>query len=296
MPRLHTYIVYALLCFVASPALAQDDYDFSDTPIGTEDTSSDAGGDDFVFDTPIGAEDTTPGGGGAAPANNGAAPSFLQGNDTPAFEKVERKPLTEAERAALREAENQRVWVLQRRPFLKTERFELAPMIGYNVNDPLVNYATITADMNYHLNEEMALGLRSSYTINSETTSFDELVQDYSLFPKISRPLWSTSAHFQYTPLYGKLSAFGSWIFPWELYTRAGAGWLQTFIAGHVFVTAGAGQRFFLNRWLTFNIDVDYQVFQETFNTNESVLLSNLVLGVGLSMYLPFDFEYRELR
>jgi outer membrane beta-barrel protein len=298
MPRLNSYILPLLLCLVASAAHAQDDYDFSDTPVGTDSTGeSGEGGDDFVFDTPLGADDVTPG----EPANNGggssAAPSFLQSDGgEPAFDKVERKPLTAAEREALRAAENERVWVLQRRPFLKTGRFEMSPMVSYNVNDPLISYATIASDFNYFLDEKMAIGLRSSYTLNQETSSFDDLLQDYSVFPKISRPLWSTSAHFQYTPLYGKLAAFSSWIFPWELYTRAGAGWLQTFLAGHVFVTAGAGQRFFMNRWLTINIDVDYQIFQETFSPTESVLLSNLTVGVGVSLYLPFDFEYRELR
>jgi len=292
MPRLYIYLVSLALLLAVSPALAQDDYDFSDVPVDSEGT--DEGGDDFVFDTPVGPGD------GAAPSTGSSDSSldFLNsdGDSSDSFDQVERKPLTPEEAEALRLAENQRIWVLQRRPFLKTGRVELASMLSYNVNDPLINYGTIAADLNYYLNEQMGIGLRGSYTLNAETASFDRVVQDYSVFPKISRPIWGASAHFQYTPLYGKLAAFSSWIFPWELYTRGGAGYLQTFIAGHVFVTAGAGQRFFLNRWLTFNVDLDYQIFQESFGPNESVLLSNVVLGVGLSMYMPFDFEYRELR
>ena len=63
-----------------------------------------------------------------------------------------------------------------------------------------------------------------------------------------------------------------------------------------MFVTAGLGQRYFMNRWMTFNLDLNYQIFQETFAPNESVILNNLVFSVGMSFYLPTDFEYRELR
>lgn len=292
MPRLYIYLVSLSLLFGVSPVLAQDDYDFSDP--STEEGSQGNDGDDFDFDTPVGPSDTVD-----TNENKGSGTlDFLDGggDDTETFDKVERKPLTPEELEALRLAESQRIWVLQRRPFLKTGRLEMTPMVSYNVNDPLINYATFAADINYYLNEQMAIGIRGSYILNTETGSFDRLVQDYSVFPKISRPIWSSSAHFQYTPLYGKLAAFGSWIFPWEIYTRGGAGYLQTFIAGHVFITAGAGQRFFINRWLTVNFDLDYQIFQENFNETESVLLSNLVFGLGLSIYMPFDFEYRELR
>jgi len=294
MPRLYIYLVSLSLLFGASPVLAQDDYDF-DTPV----EEGDGGGeDDFVFDTPVGPGDTPVEAPASDTAGGGGSLDFLGdgGGDADSFDQVERKPLTAAEAEALRLAENQRIWVLQRRPFLKTGRFEMAPMFSYNVNDPLIDYATFASDFNYYLNEQMAIGLRGSYSLNAETGSFDRLVQDYSVFPKITRPIWSASAHFQYTPLYGKLAAFGSWILPWELYARGGAGYLQTFIAGHVFVTAGGGQRFFLNRWLTFNVDIDYQIFQERFSETESVLVSNLVFGVGLGIYMPFDFEYRELR
>jgi len=286
------------LCALATLSLATpahaDDYDFTEEtaeqPTGDGGGGGGGGGDDFEFDTPLDTSDTGGGGGGGTP-------SFLQATQGGGVEEEsQRRPLTPEELAALRAAEAERVWVLQRRPFLKKHRLELAPMAGLNANDPLIHFATVGADLNYFLNEEMAIGLRGSYTLNVETSSFDEVVQEYSVFPKISRPIWSGSANFQYTPLYGKLAVFGSWILPWELYTRAGVGWLQTFIDGRVFVTAGAGQRYFMNRWMTFNLDLNYQIFQETFGPDESVLLNNLVFSVGMSFYLPTDFEYRELR
>jgi outer membrane beta-barrel protein len=246
------------------------------------------GGEDLVFDTPV--DEKTP-----LPLDQGGSkPSFLKNNNVEAQPQV-----TEAQLAALQKADYEKIWVLQRRPFLKKGRVDVSPMFGSNFNDPLVNFYSIGGDVNYHLNEDMAVGLRGYYTLNTETADFDRMIQQYSLFPLISRPIWSTTLNFQYAPLYGKFAFFDSFIIPWELYTRAGVGWVQTFIAGRVMLTAGAGQRFFLNRFMTLNLDIDYQAFQEEFQTTagtESRILNNMMFNVGMSIYFPFDFEYKELR
>lgn len=289
-----------LLCLLCSYAYAEDDYDFDLDDSGSEDsetgsTPTDDGGDDFNFDDPVG-------GGGGGSGGVGAVPDFLKdskkgdSDSLPISQKG--KSLTESELEEVRKLENERVWVLQRRPFLKSDRFELNTQLGQNINDPLVNLYTLGGQVNYYLNEQMAIGLRGTYTLNTETNAFDDVVQDYQVFPQVSRPIWSSSLNFQYVPVYGKFSLFQTWIFPWELSVRGGLGWLQTFIDGHVLVTLGAGQQFFLNRWLAFNIDLDYQVFQEvtSANSNEGALLNNLILGAGLSIYFPLDFEYKELK
>lgn len=292
MPLTHIkYISFLFVFLCASLSWAQDDYDFTDpepAPTGTD------SGDDFTFDEPIDAADT-----GNAPANTGGnsnqnIPSFLQnsGDD----ETNQAPVVTAADIALAKEADKKRIWVLQRRPFLKRKRFELRPIFGTNINDPLVTYYSMGADLNYHLNEQFAIGVRGNYTLNSESDEFDKIVNDYSVFPKVSRPIWSGSLHLEYAPVYGKLVLFKSWIFPWEIYTRAGVGALQTFVDTHVVITAGGGQRFFINRWFTFNIDVDYQLFQENFSESEQVLLNNLVFSVGFSIFFPLDYEYRELK
>ena len=65
--------------------------------------------------------------------------------------------------AEVRRLEND-VWVLQRRPFLKSNRFELNTLFSRNINDPLINFYNAGGQLNYYLNEQMAIGLRGSYT------------------------------------------------------------------------------------------------------------------------------------
>jgi outer membrane beta-barrel protein len=294
----------ALLCLSLNVVHAEDDYnfEFEDTDSQEKsDTGGGDGGDDLTFDDPV---DVNSGGGKGSSTQpssggGGALPSFLQkSKDSERVATQTQKKLTPQELAAIRKAENKRVWVWQRRPFLKSERFELNTLIAQNINEPLVSFYTLGAQANYYLNEQMAIGLRGTYTLNLETSTFDDVIQDYQVFPQVSRPIWSVSLNFQYVPLYGKMSMFQTWIFPWELSVRGGAGWIQTFIDGHVLVTLGATQQFFLSRWFAFNIDLDYQVFQEAIaaNSNEGMLLSNLTFGAGLSIYFPLDFEYKELK
>ncbi len=302
MPLKKILLSSFLMCLIFSFAHAEDDYDFDLDDDGGDPATDDQGSgeDDFTFDDPV---DTNEGGGGSG-GGVGAVPSFLQDNDSERDDSgvneapQARRALSATELDEVRRLENERVWVLQRRPFLKTNRFELNSHFGQNINDPLVNFYTLGGQLNYYLNEQMAIGLRGTYTLNTETKNFDTIVQDYQVFPQVSRPIWSSSLNFQYTPIYGKFSMFQTWIFPWELAVRGGLGWLQTFIDGHVLVTMGATQQFFLNRWLAFNIDIDYQLFQEvtSADSNEGALLSNLVLGAGLSIYFPLDFEYKELK
>ena len=297
MPRNILFLSSVLLCFSLSLAHAEDDYDFDYDDGGGEgqDSGGSDSGDDYGFDDPIEAGGSS----GSGSSGSSSTPSFLQGGSTDYVEAPRpRKKLTPQELEAVREAENQRVWVLQRRPFLKSDRFELNTILSQNINDPLITFYTLGAQANYYLNEQMAVGLRGNYTLNTETGSFESVIQDYQLFPQVSRPIWSSSLNFQYTPLYGKFSMFQTWIFPWELSARGGVGWIQTFIDGHVLVTLGASQQFFLNRWLAFNIDLDYQVFQEVTSagSDEGMLLSNLLLGAGVSIYFPLDFEYKELK
>lgn len=304
MPLKKILISSLILCIFNTLAYADDDYDFDfDDDGGSEEAEVDPGSsddeDDFNFDDAVDADPGSRSGGGSNQGSSGVVPDFLKSSSEGVRQAPQRrKALSQEELEEVSRLENERVWVLQRRPFLKTGRFELNTQLGQNINDPLVNFYTIGGQTNYYLNEQMAIGLRGTYTLNTETNAFDNVVQDYQVFPQVSRPIWSSSLNFQYVPVYGKFSLFQSWIFPWELSVRGGVGWIQTFIDGHVLVTLGAAQQFFLNRWLAFNIDLDYQVFQEvtSVRSNEGTLLNNLMFGLGLSVYFPLDFEYKELK
>lgn len=185
--------------------------------------------------------------------------------------------------------------VIQRRPFLRRQRLEVSPLLGTNINDPLVQSFVTGGNLNYHITEVMAVGLFGGYALGSETDLYDKVIEDYELFPEVSQVQWFAGVHFQYVPIYGKFALFNSWIIPWDIYTVLGAGWTRTQLDGHPTLTAGVGQRFFMNRWFSLDLELRDYVYNEDYPSG-SELVNNLVFAAGVGFFLPPDFEYTTLK
>ncbi|MCA9539403.1 MAG: outer membrane beta-barrel domain-containing protein [Myxococcales bacterium] len=203
--------------------------------------------------------------------------------------------------AAAKEVERSRkeeidlIRVIQRRPFLRQQRVEVAPFLGTNINDALVNTFVAGGSINYHLTEVMAIGANGGYSLGTETDLFDQVIEDYELFPQVSKIKWYATLNFEYAFIYGKFALFNTWIIPWDTYALLGAGYTQTELAGHPTLSAGLGQRYFMNRWFTINIELRDNVYNEDYPAG-SEFVNNLMLTTGVSFFLPPDFEYRTLK
>ena len=274
MFRAKTSIATALIaCLAFAPSVwAQDeaDFTFSADELDESDPSEDELSDDLPDDEPTDdAEEMT-------------------------FDAVDtEKAATDFEQA--RKAEIDNIRVIQRRPFLRTKRVELAPMIGTNVNDPLINFFVATLSINYFLSEVLSLGVSGTYSLGQETDLFDKVINDYALFPEISKVLWSATLDFQYIFIYGKFAMFNKWIFPWDLYGVLGAGATQTELAIHPTLAAGIGQRYFMSKWLSLNIEVRDNVYNEDYQSG-SQIVNNLLVTMGVSFFIPPSFKYKTLK
>jgi outer membrane beta-barrel protein len=196
---------------------------------------------------------------------------------------------------AQKKAEQDLIRVIQRRPFLRRRRFELAPGIATNINDSLVSFFMAGGSATYHLTEVMAIGASGSWALGSETDLFDQVITDYDVFPEISKIQWSASLDFQYAFMYGKFALFNTWIIPWDTYAILGAGATQTQLATHPILNIGIGQRYFMNRWFTLNLSLRDGVYNEDY-PGGSQIVNNLVFSAGVSFFLPPNFEYRMLK
>lgn len=252
-------VIAAMMCLLAAgTAFAQDDADMTFSPEETGGPPPEAGGDELNFEVV----------------------------DT---EKVA------SEVAAEKAAELDLIRVIQRRPFLRRNRLEVSPSIGTNINDSLVNSFLAGGSINFHLTEVMAIGAYGGVSLGSETDLFDQVIADYGLFAQVSQVQWYGGLHFQYAPIYGKFALFNTWIIPWDLYAVLGAGWTKTELEGHPTLSAGAGSRFFMNRWFTLNVEVRDHIYNENY-PGGSELVNNLVFNAGVSFFLPPDFEYQTLK
>lgn len=200
-----------------------------------------------------------------------------------------------AEQKQVEAEQDNRVRVIQHRPFLRQSRVEVAPFMGTNINDPLVSHFVAGANLNYHISEELALGINGGYSLGSETDLFDQVIEDYELFAEVSQLIWFADLHFQYAPIYGKFALFDTWIVPWDTFVLIGAGYIETQLGGKPMLTMGIGQRYFMNRWFTVNVELRNFTYNEDYPSS-SELYNNLQFTAGVSFFVPSDFEYTTLR
>jgi outer membrane beta-barrel protein len=118
--------------------------------------------------------------------------------------------------------------VVQRQRMLKKKRFELQPQFGITVNDPYVRHYTIGLDMNYWLNNRMALGLTGTGFIGAKTPRYDNIRFQEGLLLTANKILWQAALNFTYNPFYGKIAIFNRWLLHWEASVNVGAGAMQT--------------------------------------------------------------------
>ncbi len=288
MRRIDLKLFFGALAFCAGTAFAQDEMDFSldevesggdmtfdvnetggDMTFDVNDTNS--AGSDSVFDPvgPVGAEDFN-------------------------FDAIDTGEVAKSNQKA-KKAERDLVRVIQRRPFLRKKRVELAPFIGTNINDSLTNVFVAGGTLTYHLTEVMGIGINAAYSLGGESDLFHQVLEDYEVYPQISTVLWYANLQFQYAPIYGKFALFNNWILPWDIYALVGAGYAQTELGGHPSLSVGAGTRFMLSKWFTVNLEVRDNIFIEDY-PSESVLVNNVLFSGGISFFIPPTFEYKELR
>jgi len=141
------------------------------------------------------------------------------------------------------------------------------------------------------------------------------------------------SLNFSYVPLYGKFSMFSRFIFHWDMYLTAGVGIMRTrpipavdpevrtFDWGtRLLFNAGLGFRVFINRSVGITAELRNYIYPELLEntrtnfaevgtngrtdcatcrrnpanwTDETRITDNVMLSVGLTVFLPFTFSYR---
>lgn len=185
------------------------------------------------------------------------------------------------------------VHVLEQRPFVQALRAEVVPMFGYTLNEVMYQYMQVAGTARFHIDENWSIGGTYGYYFSDTTSTFDEVQEQFELFPEKSFIRWYAGGEIAWSPLYAKMVLFGSWIVHWNAYLTAGAGVTKTGSDGVQFTgMVGVGTRFFLTRWLTFNLEVRDYIFSEPFKGGDE-LINNVVLHAGFGIFIPFGFTYK---
>jgi outer membrane beta-barrel protein len=217
------------------------------------------------------------------------------------------------------------IYAVQQIYALRRHRFEINPYWSQSLNDQFVSPPGPGLALNYYLTNVLAVGVNGTYyqPFNGDADFNFENRRATRLAVPLNEYLGAYALNFTYVPIYGKFTGFGKFIFHYDAYVVGGVGGIFTrpiavidpdnrkFDFEHrVAFNAGFGLRIFLNRWFSVIGELrDYVYVEQVENTTiaatpagqqdrstwfgEKPLTNNVQAQVGVSMFLPFSWEYR---
>ncbi len=207
---------------------------------------------------------------------------------------------------------------------LRVRRFELAPFWSFSLNDQFIEHPGPGLGFNYYISNVLFVGLNGEY--------FQPFNQDQSFNAQVRRaarvavPLtenqWMAGVQIGYVFAYGKFAFLSDFIFQYDAYLVGGVGAISDRPIAVVDpdnrnfdwkvglqVNAGAGLRVWVNRWLAATVELRDYAFNDkleklTISTTDpkdssqwydtnSHLTNNVQAQLGVSIFIPFSFDYR---
>ena len=265
-------------------------------------------------------------GGEAAPAEQPAAPADVIGS----LATENQAQGTQAQNLGPQRSENaEEIYAVQQVYALRLRRFEMAPNVAFNVNDPYQGHLGMGVAANYWFTNVLAIGANFLWydflNINNQESDLSIAVRNSTRLA-IPYNRWQTGAwlNFTYVPVYGKFSMFNKFIFQWDAYLVGGVGFMRTqpvpvidsSIRSFDWQTrlafdVGLGVRIFLSRWLAFYFEFrDYiwvdkyenvrveptregRLDRDNWYQSGSSVVQNVSIGLGLTFFIPPRFQYR---
>ena len=239
-------------------------------------------------------------------------------------------PNIDMDKAAARNM-NEKMYAVQQIYALRYHRFEVNPYFGLTMNDQFVSHNGPGLSLNFYITNVLAIGVNGNFYQGLNSVSGFNL--QTSRAARVGEPIteyqWNANANVTFVPAYGKFAGFGDFIFHYDVFVLAGVGAISTRpiavidpdnrtftfkpkIDGHI----GGGLRIFFNRWLAATLEVSDYIFldklenptiapfldaqqkpnaqhPDTWQDPGNYITNNVQVQLGLSVFLPFTWEYR---
>lgn len=218
------------------------------------------------------------------------------------------------------------IWAVQRIYALRARRVDLQPSFGVSLNDPYMQHQSISLAASYYITEVLAVGVSFNFYrwLEAERNLNFELSRATHQRVPINEYFWGGQLNFTYVPMYGKFAMFKEWILHWDVWVIGGGGFIFTrprpkidpdyrdfdFTMKFCF-NVGIGGRLFLSRFLAIYVELRDYIYPEELESLETSsneewrkddsnwldddykLTNNVTLHVGVSLFIPFVFEYK---
>jgi outer membrane beta-barrel protein len=217
------------------------------------------------------------------------------------------------------------IYAVQQIYALRNHRFEIQPYWSFSLNDQFVSHPGPGLALNYYITNVLAVGVNGNWYggLNVDSDFNFQNRRATRVAVPLNEYQWGANLNFTYVPVYGKFAGFREFIFHYDFYVVGGIGALSTrpiavidpdnrnfAFKPKVAFNAGVGLRIFFNRWFAAILEVrDYiyneqlealtiaptQAQQQDSNTwfGENRLTNNVQAQLGVSIFLPFSWEYR---
>jgi outer membrane beta-barrel protein len=239
-------------------------------------------------------------------------------------------PVIDMDKAAARDMDVQ-MYAVQQIYALRRHRFEINPYFALTMNDQFVGHPGPGLAVKWYITNVMAVGINGN--LYHGLNSVSDFNFQTSRAARVGLPQteysWNANANFSYVAAYGQFAGFSDFIFHWDFYVLGGIGAISTrpiavvdpdnrtfAFKPKISFHAGGGIRIFFNRWFAAMFEVtDYMFFDELENpaiatgrNSQGTLLAqdastwleegtdftnNVQAQVGISIFLPFTWEYR---
>jgi outer membrane beta-barrel protein len=232
-------------------------------------------------------------------------------------------PKLDFDKEAARDIKEQ-VYAVQQVFALRVRRFELQPYWSFSLNDQFVSHPGPGVGLNYWITQVLAIGVNGTYyqPFNSNSTFNFETRRAARVAVPLTEYQWGANFNFTYVPIAGKFSGFADFIFQYDAYVLGGVGAISTrpiptidsdnrsfSFDPKLAFNAGIGLRIFFNRWFAADLEVRDYIYADkiesttvsaTAPTNENTwydknsrLTNNVQAQLGVSVFIPFSFDYR---
>jgi len=216
----------------------------------------------------------------------------------------------------------EQMYAVQQIYALRRQRFEIQPAWAFTLNDQFVSHPGPVLAVNYYITNVLAVGLSGGYYFNNDLSFNAQVRRAARVAVPLTEYQWQAAANVTYVPVYGKFAGFSDFIFHYDAYVVGGVGALSNRPIAVIDPTnrsfdwkpklafnAGIGLRIFFNRWFAAVLEVRDYIFNDELEATtiaagsaktdestwygESKLTNNIQAQVGVSIFLPFSWEYR---
>lgn len=169
--------------------------------------------------------------------------------------------------------------VVRPQKFTTSEKIEIGVMAGYVSNDPYSRVVVPSIVGSYHYGEHSAIEVHGGYGLYTDKQLIGQVRTKIARDPDVvSRPTFFVTGNYVWTPVYGKLSAFGELVLHYDLYVLGGLGVVSDEIETNTSSTPSVktvsskifpvtnfaiGQHFFLSKKTALRVEIRPYTFWE---------------------------------